>query len=206
METPTMQPAARRVEDEVRTLRRVVWAVTGILGVSLALNLALAWRVNRLSRALSPAAPVTPVEAGATVSPARVRNMEGEQVLIAYDKIQKPVVLYVFTPQCAWCAHNLANFQSLVSQKRDSYQFVGLSLNEQSLREYVVRNRLDLPVYLAPAEETRLEYGLGNTPQTIVISPGGKVTRTWVGAYGGEKQAEVEKFFGVKLPGLTPGP
>ena len=201
-----MQPTPRKAEDEVRTLRRVVWAMTLILGASLALNLALAWRVNRLSGTARAAALITPVEAGATVPPARLRDMGGEQALVSYDKIERPVVLYVFTPQCSWCARNLANFQSLVSQRRDSYQFIGLSLDDKGLKEYVARHGLDLPVYLDPAEETRLQYGLGNTPQTIVISPGGKVARTWVGAYAGEKQAEVEKFFGVKLPGLTPAP
>ncbi len=44
--------------------------------------------------------------------------------------------------------------------------------------------------------------GLGPTPQTIVISPQGKVLKSWVGAYHDKTQREVETEFGVLLPGL----
>ena len=40
--------------------------------------------------------------------------------------------------------------------------------------------------------------------KTIVVSPDGKVLQNWVGAYTEVRQSEVEKFFEVSLPGLTP--
>lgn len=52
-------------------------------------------------------------------------------------------------------------------------------------------------------KQAGLEYGLGSTPQIIIVSPDGKVLQNWVGAYTGVEQAEVEKFFGVTLPRLT---
>jgi peroxiredoxin len=180
--------------------------MTVILGLSLALNLAQAFRIRELNQSKRGASDSTSIQVGTMVSPAKVRDTEGRQALISYDNVKQPTVLYVFTPQCPWCSRNLDNLRALVSQKRDSYQFVGLSLTDESLMEYLARNKLDLPVYVTPTEETRQEYKLGNTPQTIVISPGGKVVQNWVGAYAGPKQAEVEKFFGVKLPGLAPGP
>jgi hypothetical protein len=201
-----MPPAPQREGDEVRTLRRVVWAMTVILGLSLAINLFLALQVNRLSKSTRSEPNSSPIQAGAVISPAKVQDLNGQPVLISYDKIQQPVVLYVFTPQCIWCSRNLANLQTLVSQKSGSYQFVGLSLTGDGLGEYLAKNKLDFPIYVAPAEETRQEYRLGSTPQMIVISPGGKVAQTWIGAYSGVHQSEVEKFFGVKLPGITPGP
>jgi hypothetical protein len=47
------------------------------------------------------------------------------------------------------------------------------------------------------------QYGLGSTPQTIIVSLDGKILQNWVGAYTGDRRAEVERFFGVSLPGLT---
>ena len=199
-------PDPQRSRDEVRTLRRVVWTMTLILGLSLAMNLFLALRVNRLSKSTRSEPNSSPIQAGTVISPAKVQDLNGQPILISYDKIQQPVVLYVFTPQCIWCSRNLANLQTLVSQKRNSYQFVGLSLTDDGLGEYLAKNKFDFPVYVAPAEETRQEYRLGSTPQMIVISPGGKVAQTWVGAYSGVQQTEVEKFFGVKLPGISPSP
>lgn len=180
--------------------------MTVILGLSLALNLAQALRIHELNRSKQAAPDLNLIQVGTTVSPAKVRDPEGRQALISYDDVKQPVVLYVFTPQCPWCSRNLDNLRALVSQKRDSYRFIGLSLTDEGLTEYLARNKLDLSVYVTPAEGTRQEYKLGNTPQTIVISPGGKVAQNWVGAYAGPKQAEVEKFFGVKLPGLAPSP
>ena len=50
--------------------------------------------------------------------------------------------------------------------------------------------------------ETLKTYKLGSTPQTIVISPEGKVLQDWVGAYVGDQKSQVEAFFQVTLPGL----
>jgi hypothetical protein len=47
--------------------------------------------------------------------------------------------------------------------------------------------------------------GLGSTPQTIVISPEGRVLKNWTGSYGEQVQAELEEYFQIRLPGLTAG-
>jgi len=204
LDVKAQAPAAHaRLGDEARSLRRVVWSLTAILAVSLAMNLWLSLRISELNKPKrSEPEPALPV--GASVPPAKVLDIEGRPALLSYEGAARPFVLYVFTPQCSWCSRNLANLRALVSQKRDAYQFVGLSLREDGLKEYLAANGLDIPVYTAPAEETMREYRLGNTPQMIVVSPGGKVLQNWVGAYGGAKQADVEKFFGVRLPGLAP--
>jgi len=70
------------------------------------------------------------------------------------------------------------------------------------LAEYVAKNELKLPVYCSLSSETLKTYKLGSTPQTIVISPEGKVVQDWVGAYVGEQKSQVEAFFHVNLPRL----
>lgn len=61
-----------------------------------------------------------------------------------------------------------------------------------------------MPVYKDLTELSKLTYKLGATPQTIVVSPEGKVIKNWMGAYSGDKAREVEEYFNVRLPGLTP--
>jgi hypothetical protein len=67
---------------------------------------------------------------------------------------------------------------------------------------YLAEKQIDIPVFINPKDEVRAQYRLGSTLQTIIVSPDGKVLQNWVGAYTGARQAEVEKFFGVSLPGL----
>jgi len=97
------------------------------------------------------------------------------------------------------------SFKTLLDKERGQYRFIGLSLSEETLREYVVKNDLNLPVYSGLSPETLKAYKLGSTPQTIVISPEGKVLEDWAGAYVGNQKSQVEAFFHVSLPGIRPG-
>jgi peroxiredoxin len=189
-----------------RTLRRVIWAMAFMLGVSLITNLLLAYRVKTLGDSMRELnAPPPGLEVGTTVSPIKAHTLGGQTEVISYAEEERPVVLYVFTPQCSWCARNLANFKALLAHERGTYRFVGLSLTDKDLQDYAAKNQLDCPIYFNPAEETMREYKLGGTPQTIVISREGKVLKNWVGAYTGQQQTEVEQFFQLSLPGMTPG-
>jgi peroxiredoxin len=140
------------------------------------------------------------IKVGTTVAPIRANRLDGQQEVISYQSINQPTVLYVFTPPCSWCARNMDNLKTLLEKERGQYRFVGLSLSEQTLLEYVARNNLKFPVYSGLSPETLSTYKLGSTPQTIVISPEGKVLRDWVGAYVGDQKSQVEAFFHVSLP------
>lgn len=176
-----------------------------MLAVSLAVNLLLAYKVRTLSDSLSELTAPPAVPVGTTVSPIKAHGLDGQTHVISYGDGDRPVVLYVFTPQCPWCARNLANLRTLLAREGGNYRFVGLSLTDKDVRDYAAQNQLDLPVYFNPSDEAAREYKLGSTPQTIVISREGKVLKNWLGAYTGPQQAEVEEFFGVSLPGITAG-
>ena len=94
------------------------------------------------------------------------------------------------------------NFKTLLSKESGEYRFIGLSLSEDNLAEYVAKNDLNVPVYSGLSPEMLRTYKLGSTPQTIVISPEGKVLQDWAGAYVGDQKSQVEAFFHVNLPGL----
>jgi peroxiredoxin len=192
--------------SKARLLRRVIWAMALMLGVSLVTNLLLAYRVKTLGDSLAElTSPPPGLQVGATVSPIKAHALDGQPDVIAYGEADRPVVLYVFTPQCSWCARNLANLKALLAHEQGTYRFVGLSLTDKEVKDYASKNGLDFPVYFNPTEEAMREYKLGGTPQTIVISRDGKVLKNWVGAYTGQQQTEVEQFFQLSLPGLATG-
>lgn len=83
------------------------------------------------------------------------------------------------------------------------YRFVALSLSANKLSYYVKENQLEFPIYTDLPILTMRDYKLGGTPETIVVSPQGQVTRIWSGAFAEDLQKEVENYFSVKLPGIV---
>jgi peroxiredoxin len=112
-------------------------------------------------------------------------------------------VFYVLSPSCIWCRRNQANIDKLAETKANDFRFIGLSLDESGLKEYLGEYHLKFPVYAGLTKETVESLGLGGTPQTFVVSSEGKVLKVWSGAYIESLQPDVEAFFGIRLPGLT---
>jgi hypothetical protein len=174
-----------------------------LLIASLSLNVYLGWNVKRLRTA--PAKPLDSVKLSPdmTVQPLTALSLSGTQETISYADSGKPTVFYVFSPTCAWCERNTRNINAVVGLKGDSFRFVGLSLADDGLQGYVESHHFSFPVYKGLTPESVQMLGLGATPQTIVVSPDGRVLKNWVGAYGASVQPEVEEFFNVRLPGLA---
>jgi peroxiredoxin len=181
---------------------RAVTAITTVLVVSVAVNVLLAAKVRSLTHTQTARLAERLLNIGATVPPITARRLDGQQETISYRDNAQSTVLYVFTPPCAWCARNMDNLKTLLDKERGHYRFIGLSLSEQTLPEYIAKNDLTLPVYSGLSPDTLKTYKLGSTPQTIVISPEGKVVQDWSGAYVGDQKSQVEAFFHVSLPGL----
>lgn len=130
-------------------------------------------------------------------------EVDGHKGVINYAEVSVPTVLYVFTPDCHWCARNLANIRSVVDGAGGRYRFLGVSLTDNNLQTYLAQNKLPFHVYQNPSDEVRIAYGFSSTPSTIVISPSGSVLQYWKGAYSEDLATQVESFFQVKLPGLS---
>lgn len=183
-------------------------AVFGKLGpvmlvASLAINAGLAWKMHSLRARLSSAAGASGLKTGELVLPAKVTDLHGNPAEVNYEAAAVPTVLYVFTPTCGWCLRNIANVKSLFAQSSSKYRVIGISLAREGLADYVASHSFSFPVYVAEPR-TAVAYGLGSTPQTIVISTGGRVLQNWRGAYDGPTKKDVEIFFAAKLPGLEP--
>ncbi len=186
-----------------RVGRASTWGLVFVLAVSAGLNVALARRVRQLGDALtSQVLHHTPLPVGAVVPPIAATGLDGRSATVAYAGSDRLTVLYVFTPQCGWCARNLDNFTTLLKARSQEARFVGLSLSPDSVAEYVRAHELTLPVLTRLSAATMTAYRFGGTPQTMVISPQGRVIKNWPGAWTTKTQAEIEAFFHVRLPGL----
>lgn len=170
-----------------------------ILALSLSLNVLLGWKVQSLGSRFQT--PHDKIIEGLTITAITAAGIDGKEKTIAFDIDGKPTVLYVFSPTCVWCERNLNNIKALENGVGHSYRFIGLSLSDKGLDEYVNSHQLSLPIYKQPSQESMRLLGLGSTPQTVVISPQGTVLKSWVGAYG-SSMPEVESYFGLKLPGV----
>lgn len=173
--------------------------VLALLALSLVANVYL---TKKVFQPRPPAHP--PLARGAAVPQFTAIRLGGAQETVSYDG--KKTVLYVFTTTCPWCKRNIPNIKRLFDAKGSEYRFVGISLDAKGLDSYVAQHKLPFPVYTHLSTKTQDAYRLGGVPQTLVISEQGTVIQNWSGAYADAQQGEVEKFFGVTLPGLAPAP
>jgi len=171
-----------------------------LLAISLALNVFFV--VSRPRRPPNAATPPITLAAGDRVPPLRVRQIDGKQITITYSEESRSTVLYAFAPSCPWCRRNANNIRELAAQRSNAFRFIGISLEAGGLSAHLVQNEMGFPVFVEPTQESRSSYHFGGIPQTIVVSQSGEVVKNWHGAYG-TNRAEIERFFEVKLPGLS---
>ncbi|HEV8429367.1 MAG TPA: TlpA disulfide reductase family protein [Pyrinomonadaceae bacterium] len=133
-------------------------------------------------------------------------SLSGTPINFSYSDSSLPTVIYVFSTSCGWCDRNIENINFLATNRRDSYRFIGLSIDRDvsQLSDYVTKAKLPFPIYHSPSPLMWNDYKLGGTPMTIVVSPEGKVLDDWSGAYAQAIGKNVESFFKIKLPGIRP--
>jgi peroxiredoxin len=169
---------------------------------SLSLNVYLGWKNKRLQDTVLGLQGVRLV-AGTKVEPIKLTDLAGKNETITYADSNKPTVFYILSPTCGWCERNTRNIETLASLKGSDFRFIGVSLEDANLKQYVDSHNFSFPIYKSPTPESIRALGLKNTPQTIVISPDGRVLKNWIGIFAERLQPEVEAYFGVRLPGLT---
>ena len=183
--------------------------LTILLVISVGLNALLAKKVNDLStitRLLRLRLDAPVLVEGSSAPTLSARDLDGKRVEISYADSEKPTVLYIFTPECHWCAQNLQNIKFLANCVGDRYRFIGVSMASTNLPAYLAASQLPFKVYHTPPEEVSIAYGFNSTPTTVMVSPQGQILQYWRGAYSEDLQAKVENAFRVKLPGLIAEP
>jgi hypothetical protein len=132
-----------------------------------------------------------------------LQDVDGKKVSLQFANDPRPTVLYVLSPLCGWCKRNEPNVRTLAAATGSRFRYVGLSIETRDLKKYIAEGHAPFPVYLIPSKDLIRSLGLSGTPETIVVSPTAKVEQLWEGAYLDTNRLQVEKFFGVKLPGLS---
>jgi hypothetical protein len=142
------------------------------------------------------------VSIGSVVPRITVRDSQDGTELLDYA-VSSGTILYVFSPACAWCIRNVAAVQALATQTAARYRFVGLSLSDVGLSQFLVLNKPAFPV-LQPRSLAELSaYHPGMTPETLVISKQRIVLADWRGAYTNATKDSIEEFFSVNLPQIN---
>lgn len=170
--------------------------------LSVAFNILLARKVRLMIDAQSARVTEHILAVGSAVPPITSKRLGGHEETISYQGTNQLTVLYIFTPQCIWCARNIDNLKTLANERKGQYRFIGLSLSDENLEKYVQTNQLKFPVYFGLSAELKAAYKLSGTPQTMVVSSDGRVVQNWTGAYVGRQQKQIEAFFHINLPGL----
>lgn len=185
---------------------RWLWSHTFILTIlligSVGLNIFLARKINYLNSILQVKLKYPVLALGSTAPDLSAKDMSDKSVAINYGENGQVTVLYVFSPDCHWCAQNIENIRFLAKNAGTKYRFVGISTTTDMLSEYLAQNTMPFEIYHSPPDTVRVAYNLRATPSTIVVSSDGKILKYWQGAYSNELQADVESFFQVHLPGL----
>ena len=130
------------------------------------------------------------------------KRLDGSPVVIDPKASKLPTVIYVFSPRCSWCDRNLENVKALARASTGHFAFVGLALRSTDLQNYLAESDLGFEVFMEPTWRTLVDYGLGATPTTIIVTPRGRIQAVWQGAYIDRTAREIEAFFDIRLPGL----
>jgi hypothetical protein len=168
-----------------------------LLGVSVALNTALA-RELRSVRERSD----RHIALGSEAPPIAGRSTMGEPLNIRFPA-GGPAIVYYFSSSCSWCERNWRNIDELAHATAGRFRLVGVSATSVPA-DYLETRGIRMEVVTDIQDATIRGYRLGGTPQTIVIGSNGRVVRTWIGAYQGAVAQEIEQYFHLRLPGLTP--
>jgi hypothetical protein len=170
-------------------------ALSATLIVSAAFNVLQMREINKLR---SPHAnPSTTILTGIPA-----KTLSGNPARIEALGDGKPTLLYVFSPQCAWCTRNYESVKLLALRAKSNYRVVALSLNDHGLREALGSSPLPFEVYSNPSADAVATYDLSATPTTLVFSPDGQILRAWRGAYAGRVRSEIQRYFGLTLPDI----
>jgi peroxiredoxin len=194
------------LSSKIETIFSEKYLLISLLMLSIILNLFLVFEVKRLKSSLSLIQSETrnhQIMIGKSVPSLDVQDLDGKHFSIDYTSVSKPMILYVFSPDCHWCERNLQNIKYLYENTKNQYNFVGLSIEKESVAKYKEEKDIPFPIFYNPSESNKLEYNFRSSPSTYVISSEGQVLGFWSGAFGNETQKNIESYFGMTLPGLN---
>lgn len=173
-----------------------------LLAISTFVNAMLAVQLRTANTKLAKNEYESNLQPGERVPYLEALDLGGQPTTIRFSEIDRPTVLYIFSPSCGWCKKNVENIRTLAEGKSGEFDFIGISVSSEGLDEYVSENKWNFNVLRDVSDITRNSLKIGGTPQTIVLSKNGEVLKSWRGAYMSTVKDDVENFFGIRLPGI----
>lgn len=158
-------------------------------------NLKSGFEGNSLSDYFTPGDRLPPLQ-GSTIS--------GGQMEFNYGESGKKTLILVYSPTCVWCRKNLNNWVEIVRNiDREKFQVVAVStVSEGNDKFYELGVFHDVPMIMLTGQQELSDFKLHSTPQTIVVDEVGNAEEIWIGAFNLDQEADIERYFGLDLPGL----
>lgn len=160
---------------------------------------------NRALRSLQEAAKrERMLKEGAVVPALHGVRMDGEFVQYGFDTDPRSTLLFVLSARCRICDKNWINWKKIIATVReDEYRLLFANLDSEPLPDdYVKLHGLaELDVIELVDPQSRIDYRMGYTPQTILIDSGGRVQALWTGilTFPEERIQELQDKLGVSL-------
>ena len=126
------------------------------------------------------------------------KDIDGKTVALASLR-GGPVVLRFFQPDCPYCQADTKAFGEYQKENRGrglATVYVAEWQKESEVREFRDKLAIEFPVILDADGKLAASYSIRILPQTVIISPDGKIAAAMVGGVSKPQLAEVvEPFF-----------
>jgi peroxiredoxin len=186
-------------ESKVLRLRSLFVISNVLLALSLGANLLLLSNLKRAGGVIASIKADARLHPGDKAPDFPVRLFDNTEMQFGHARL-RPVLLYVFSPSCHFCARNLPAINALSQKLKNRIDVIGFSLTTSDLIPYLRANQLSFPVIRDADPSFVSAYRLSGTPETIAISKTGYVENVWMGSYEGDVRTAIQRTYGVDLP------
>jgi hypothetical protein len=181
------------------TAKRFNICVRIALAISLGIIFLQASYIRRLQTDTESLAARGSLGQGLQVPNIDALDSSGRRAIVCCGATSRPTIVYVFRPGCSWCERNDKAVNLFAGQVSNRYRIIGLSLSDDGLTDFLKAHPVTFPVYHGLSPSLIASLNLGTTPETIAVSPTGRVLASWNGVYLGATQRGIERFFSISL-------
>lgn len=144
------------------------------------------------------------LEQGSVVPPLRGLDLDGKVVQYGFDTDPRSTLLFVLSPKCGVCDRNWINWQKIIASAReDEYRLLFANIDLERLpEEYLSKHGLVKWNVIDEVDpQSKIDYRIGYTPQTILIDSRGRVQEVWTGilTFTEERIQALQNKLGVDL-------
>jgi len=123
------------------------------------------------------------LEKGDIVPSLRAQDINGNEISIRYSEDQPSTLIFWFSPTCASCEENISFWNDLYTGTgSEFYRFLGFcACTPEEARSMTEESELLFPVICATDQYIVDSYRGNVIPQTVLVSPEGKIRNVWPG-------------------------